>query len=83
MTALIFVITLLLTFWLISLVWNQKIAQRVFKIAIYLGLIVVLIAGIYLGYQGYRWGSLLHQLNERSMMATALINTPPAQTINQ
>lgn len=76
LSALIFVITLILTFWLISLVWSQKIAKRVFKVVIYAGLIIAAITAIYVAYQGYRWGSLLHQLNEGSLQTTRIINSP-------
>lgn|GEM_PF-5062044 len=77
MSALILVTTLLLTFWLISLVWSQKVAKRVFQIVIYLALIIAVIFGIYIGYQSYRLGSLLHQVNERSLDAIKVINLPP------
>lgn len=76
LSALLFVITLLLTYWLISLVWSQKVAKCVFKFFIYIGLIVAIILAIYVGYQGYRWGALLHQLNERSLDTTKIISSP-------
>jgi len=84
LNALILVITLILTFWLVALVWSLKVAKRVFQIIIYFALIFVVISGIYVGYQSYRWGSLLHELNERSFNATAILNSPPpAPVVNQ
>lgn len=89
LSALLFVITLILTYWLISLVWSQKVAKRAFKFFIYCGVIVAIVLGIYVGYQGYRWGALINQLNERSLNTTKLITSPslenplPAQPTNQ
>ncbi len=77
MSALIFIITLLLTFWLLSLVWSQKVAKRIFQVIISLGIIIALCGGVYVAYQGYRWTALINQLNQRSLTATEVVNSLP------
>ena len=77
MTLLIAIINTLLLFWLVTLIWNEKIAKRIFQIAAYIFLIITLIVGIYLIYEGSRWGYLLHQLNTQSQMTTQFFANPP------
>jgi hypothetical protein len=78
LSLLIFVITLLLLFWLISLVWSQKIAKRIFKVFFYVGLLVGILMASYVLYQSYRWGAVLHQANEHGLDITKVITAAPS-----
>jgi uncharacterized membrane protein len=76
MTLFITIINTLLLFWLVTLIWNEKVAKRVFQIAAYIVLAVGLMVGIYLLYEGLRWGQLIHQLNTQSQTTTQLLLNP-------